>query len=231
MTLLSDGAGRLAGEAAIRRMEYPRIGGGADAPMDVESRIAALEQERAERERQVARQMDEVRRKAFEQGRQMAEGETAAWRGRCEAALSAALGEMRSVRDEYLARVEREVVRLSLAIAERILRREAQIDPLLLAGGVRAALGRLAESTVVRLRVAAAQREMWVEMLRLIPGLPVRPEVVGDEQMESCDVALETEVGMVDLSVRAQIGEIERSFFDRAGNGPAATEAAGGRQD
>jgi flagellar assembly protein FliH len=216
MTLLSEGgAGPTGRGAAIRRMEYPRISGVAEISVDVESRIRALERERGERERQIAGEMEEVRRKAFEKGRQMAEGETVAWRGRCEAALRAALAEMRSAQDEYLARVEHEVVRLALAIAERILHREVQTDPLMLAGGVRAALGRLADSTAVRLRVAATQRDTWVEMLRLIPQLPMRPEVVGDETMGICDVTLETEVGRVDLSVPAQIGEIERSFFDR----------------
>jgi flagellar assembly protein FliH len=117
-------------------------------------------------------------------------------------------------RDDYLARVEQEVVRLALAIAERILHREANMDPLLLAGAVRVALGQLAESTEVRLRVPADQREMWAEMLRLMPGLPLRPEVVGDPELSACEAILETNLGRVDLGVRAQIGEIERGFFD-----------------
>jgi len=36
--------------------------------------------------------------------------------------------------------VEHEVVKLALAVAARILRREAQMDPLLLTGAVRVAL-------------------------------------------------------------------------------------------
>ena len=46
-------------------------------------------------------------------------------------------------RDRYLHAVEQEVVRLALAVAARILRREAQMDPLLLTGAVRVALGQL----------------------------------------------------------------------------------------
>ena len=46
-------------------------------------------------------------------------------------------------RDQYLHAVEYEVVKLALAVAARILRREAQMDPLLLTGAVRVALGQL----------------------------------------------------------------------------------------
>ena len=58
-------------------------------------------------------------------------------------------------RDRYLHAVEHEVVELALAVAARILRREAQMDPLLLTGAVRVALGQLSGSTEVRLRVPA----------------------------------------------------------------------------
>jgi hypothetical protein len=35
------------------------------------------------------------------------------------------------------------------------------------------------------------------------------------------DCTIETEMGSVDLGVRAQLGEIERGFFDRVGGGIA----------
>jgi len=88
------------------------------------------------------------------------------------------------------------------------------MDPLLLSGAVRVALGHLAESTEVRLRVPPGQRDMWAEMVRLMPGLPLRPQVQADEDLQSCDAVLETGLGTVDLGVRAQLAEIERGFFD-----------------
>jgi flagellar assembly protein FliH len=105
-------------------------------------------------------------------------------------------------------------VRLALAVAERVLHRESQLDPLLLSGVVRVALGQLAESTKVRLRVPAAHEEMWAEMVRLIPELPLRPEVWADQEMQTCEAVLETKLGIVDLGVRAQLREIARGFFD-----------------
>jgi flagellar assembly protein FliH len=181
---------------------------------DLAIRARELEAKLEQREKQFSRQLEAATREALEKSREMARGEEAAWRTQCAGQLAEALADFRARRDDYLARVEQEVVHLALAIAERILHREANMDPLLLAGAVRVALGQLADSTQVRLRVPAEQREMWSEMLRLMPGLPLRPEVVADPELRACEAMLETNLGRVDLGVRAQIGEIERGFFD-----------------
>lgn len=117
-------------------------------------------------------------------------------------------------RERYLRAVEAEVVKLSLAIAARILRRESEMDPLLLTGAVRVALGQLAASTRVKLRVPSAQIDLWSEAVALIPNLPLQPEIAGDETMRAGDCIVETELGSVDIGVRAQLREIERGFFD-----------------
>ena len=119
-------------------------------------------------------------------------------------------------RDRYLQSVEREVVRLALAVAARILRRESQMDPLLLTGAVRVALGQLSSSTTVRLRVPGPDADMWREAIALLPKLNLKPEVVAEEGMRLGDCVVETELGSVDLGIRAQLAEIERGFFDRA---------------
>lgn len=120
-------------------------------------------------------------------------------------------------RDRYMEAVEHEVVALSLAVAARILRREAQMDPLLLTGAVRVALGQLAGSTQVRLRVPPAELDLWVEAMALLPNLSVKPTVVPGDGMLLGDCVIETELGSVDLGIRSQLGEIERGFFDRSG--------------
>jgi flagellar assembly protein FliH len=130
-------------------------------------------------------------------------------------------------RDRYLQGVEREVVELALAVAARILRREAQMDPLLLTGAVRVALGQLSGSTKVRLRVPAGELDLWTETIALLPNLAMKPAVVAGEGMRLGDCMIETEMGSVDLGIRAQLGEIERGFFDRAG-GPRGEAAADG---
>jgi flagellar assembly protein FliH len=117
-------------------------------------------------------------------------------------------------RDHYMHRVEQEVVKLALAVAARILRREAHMDPLLLTGAVRVALGQISDATVVRLRVPGGELGLWKDAIALLPNLAIKPELLAGEGMRLGDCVIETDIGSVDLGVRAQLGEIERGFFD-----------------
>lgn len=117
-------------------------------------------------------------------------------------------------RDRFLHTVEHEVVKLALAIAARILRREAQTDPLFLLGAVRVALGQLAQTLQVRLRVPASEASLWAETLAHLPNLKVKPTVVPDEFMDAGDCVIETDLGSVDLGLPAQLHQMECSLFD-----------------
>ena len=100
-----------------------------------------------------------------------------------------------------------------LAVAGRILHREAQVDRILLAALRRnrheqpaAALSRGGAG----LSDACAQwREYFASHLS---GTKV--EVLEDSQLESSGCVLETELGTADVSIDAQLKEIERGFFD-----------------
>jgi len=109
----------------------------------------------------------------------------------------------------YFKAVEREVVQLALAVAARILRREAQTDPLLLSGAVRVALGQLSSSTEVRLRVPPADLDLWKDTIAHLPNLALKPTVVADEGMSLGECVLESVLGSVDLGLRSQLEEIE----------------------
>ncbi len=175
---------------------------------------------------------EEVRR-SFEAGRERGGQEGRAAEREAQAAAAIAQNDVRRVeaarmverfteeRDRYFEAVEPEVVKLALAVAARILRREAQMDPLLLTGAVRVALGQLSASTEVRLRVPASERGLWEETIAHLPRLAVKPAVLAGEGMRLGECVIETALGSVDLGVRTQLGEIERGFFDRAGQRPA----------
>jgi flagellar assembly protein FliH len=184
---------------------------------DLEARVLELIAKQQQSERAFQNELSMVRRDAYEAGRKSSESEQSAAMRDVSERLTALVEEFRQGRDRYLAQVEKEVVRLALAIAERILHREAQMDPLFLSGVVRVALGQLADSTEVRLRVPLKEQEMWAEMLRLMPNLPLRPELKVDERMNAGDCTIETHLGSVDIGVRAQLAEIERGFFDLLG--------------
>jgi flagellar assembly protein FliH len=169
-------------------------------------------------------------RRAFEAGRERGRQEGRQAEQEAQAGAQAAAEQRRArqgaeliagfaqERERYLHAVEREVVDLALAVAARILRREAQMDPLLLTGAVRVALGQLSGSTQVRLEVPPGELELWTEAIALLPGLAHKPAVLPGEGMRLGDCRIETALGSVDLGIRAQLSEIERGFFDRAGS-------------
>ncbi len=168
------------------------------------------------------------RERGQQEGRQ-AEREAQAARlvaeeGRRKQQLGALVARFSEEKDRFLHAAEQEVVKLALAVAARILRREAQMDPLLLTGAVRVALGQLAASSEVHLQVPAKDAGLWTETIALLPHLAVKPIVVPVEGMRLGDCVIESNAGTVDLGVRSQLGEIERGFFDRANT--AATPAA-----
>ena len=134
-------------------------------------------------------------------------------------------------RVQYFESAEREVVQLALAVAARILRRESQMDPLLLSGAVRAALGQLSSSTQVRLRVPAADRELWRQTIVRLPNLNVKPAVVEDEKMRLGECVLECELGSVDLGIASQLAEIERGFLDGTGAERGISETTAVEED
>ena len=238
-TGLAEGRG---GARSIEVFEYPA---GPDAPLppcwdvwEIETAGSAHQQPggdaslgakeagaRAEFEQRLAAET----RRSFEAGREQGRAEGRQAEPGAQTAAQATAEKLRVrqsadlienfalERDRYLQAVEHEVVELALAVAARILRREAQMDPLLLTGAVRVALGQLSGSTQARLRVPAAELDLWTETIALLPSLRVKPLVVAGDGLRLGDCRIETEVGTVDLWIRAQLGEIERGFFDRAG--------------
>jgi flagellar assembly protein FliH len=120
-------------------------------------------------------------------------------------------------RARYFADVEMEVVKLALAVAARVLHREAKFDPLLLAAVVRMALEKVEDSSATVLRVPMEEEARWQQVFVAETSL----QVVGDERMAAGECVLETNVGKVELGVSAQLAEIERGFFDLLQQRPA----------
>lgn len=197
---------------------------------------------------EIDRRLTEETRKSFEGGREKGRQEGRQTERDAHAAALTAAAQHRTQhaaelveafareRDHFLRAAEREVVELALAVAMRILRREAQMDPLLLTGAVRVALGQLSASTRVTLRVPPSELDLWTEAMALLPNLALKPKVAAGEEMRLGDCQVETELGSVDLGIRSQLGEIERGFFDRASgqrptNGAVQVEPAAALQE
>jgi len=122
--------------------------------------------------------------------------------------------ELAAVRPRLREQAERDVVRLAVAIARRIVRRELTIDPQAVAGLVKAAIEQLAAAERIRVRVhpddAAAVRNSLAQA-----GRAESIEVTGDAALERGSAIFETEGGTLDASAETQAAEIERGLTDR----------------
>jgi flagellar assembly protein FliH len=157
----------------------------------------------------------------FREGAAKARAESDAETQKQRHAVVEALRAFAHQRDEYFRRVEAEVVHLALAIARKVLHREAQTDPLLLSGMVRVALEKIAASQNVRLRVNPSQIAAWNDYLTQHADLGVLPELSGDATLETNQCQIETELGVTKLSLEAQLKEIEQGLFDLLTQRPA----------
>jgi flagellar assembly protein FliH len=128
--------------------------------------------------------------------------------------LARALTDFASERTAYYSKLEKEAVRLALSIARRVLHREVQVDPLLLMGIVRVALERIEGATGVALLVAPQEAGEWRKYLAAWMGPGDLPEIVEDPGMSPKQCALRTSMGTADLSLEAQLKEIELGLMD-----------------
>ena len=188
---------------ALSNFEYPVVGADPVGPLRIE-----LPQPDPE----MLRQLEQTaREEGWHEGQQRARHEYEQALGRERQAIAAAIRQFQTEQRRYRERVEAEVVRLALSIARRILRREAQVDPLLLAGAVRVALGQLPREAV-RLRVAPSSAARWTTLFAGQTELESAPEVVADSGLNEPDCVVESKLGQVELSVDGQLEEIERGL-------------------
>lgn len=129
------------------------------------------------------------------------------------ARLCRSIEDIGSLRARLRGESERDLVRLALAIARRILGRELAVDPDAIHGLVLGALEKIKSQEISRVRVHPAQEEAVRECLKqtVVSAL----EVIADPASEPGTVVLETERGSLDSSVESQLREIERGLADR----------------
>ncbi len=178
----------------------------------------AVQQEFADRLAEVEQQYDLRVRDARAAG--IREGEEAGRkRGVAEVQpvierLTKSINELAQLRGRLRKEAEADTVKLSLAIARRVLRRELSIDPEALHGLVLAALEKLEGQEVTRVRVHPSHVAAVTAVLRqTTAGASV--EVSADGSCEPGGVMFETTRGNLDASIEVQLQEIERGLADR----------------
>jgi len=134
--------------------------------------------------------------------------------GAVKASVADSLEKFKTQREDYFARIEPEVVQLALAIARKILHREAQMDPLLLTGIVHVALEKLDDGVRVRLRTHPGDIHFWNQYFSQPGSFQPAPDLIGDPTLQPGELAIETEIGSTQISLETQLKEIEQGFFD-----------------
>ncbi|MGH9660633.1 MAG: FliH/SctL family protein, partial [Bryobacteraceae bacterium] len=125
--------------------------------------------------------------------------------------LARAIESMATLRPRIRRETEAELVRLALAIARRVLRRELTVDPDAIAGIVKAAFEKREARETLRVRVHPNDSE---RVARRLADAGAQVDVVADAALPSGGVILETARGALDASVDTQLAEIERGFAD-----------------
>ena len=128
--------------------------------------------------------------------------------------LARTIDELAALRPRLRQQAERDLVRLAVAIARRVVRRELTIDPQAITGLVKAALEQLSAGERIRVRVHP-EDEATVRSCLVAAGRAASVEVSGDAALERGSAILETERGNLDASAETQLAEIERGLTDR----------------
>ncbi len=123
---------------------------------------------------------------------------------------------------QYFRDVEREVVRLSCAIARKVLHREAQVDPQLLLALVRAALVDVAAATRIQIFVNPAHRTAWAEYFPSNSNVQV--EIIADESLSKIQSRIVTDLGSTTIGWEEHLAEIERGLFDLLDKNPGRVQ-------
>ncbi|HEX8292668.1 MAG TPA: type III secretion system stator protein SctL [Pyrinomonadaceae bacterium] len=167
---------------------------------------------------EATQQADELRARAREEAREMRE---AAYEEGREAALSELNGlllEAHERREGALAEAERDLLRLAVKLAEKIIGREIERDDAALADIVSAALrhARQQEALTVRVNPADLPR-VQAHRDRLDPSGRARfIDLVADPRVGHGGCIIEGESGTVDARLDTQLRVLERALLARA---------------
>lgn len=171
----------------------------------------------------------QIERDAFMKGYAQGEragAEAAAARGDAVVRrLTETVDELRKLKAELLHKTEQQVVQLALAIARRIIHREVSLDRELVAAMGRVAIDRLGAVSSATIRL---HPDDYAAVMRGYPegtadaGVTT---VVADPLVRRGGCLVESDFGLIDVSVDAQIREIATALLgDADGEPPPAAE-------
>jgi flagellar assembly protein FliH len=161
-----------------------------------------------------------IREQARHEGETRARSDYESQLSQIRTSLRDALASFAQDRRTYYQQVESEVVRLALSIARKVLHRESQLDPLLLAGMVHVALQKIESGTKTTMRVHPQQVSEFRSYFAHHMGTQDTPEVLEDATVAKECCVLQTTLGTTEIGINAQLKEIEQGLCDLLASRP-----------
>jgi flagellar assembly protein FliH len=127
------------------------------------------------------------------------------------------IGEIRKLRSSLYAQVEREVVKLSLAVAKKIVHREIQVDREIIQTLVHVALSHVSEKSPVTICLNPEDYGYLLERRAEVSQLEGREIFLqADKSIERGGCLIQTNCGDIDARIEERFREVEQSFFEGA---------------
>ena len=197
----------------IVRSARPSFG----APAD----FAAVQQESELLVLQAREKVSEIEKEAYEIG--FAQGQKAGLEvgeKMVETLLkqySVSIEELNKLRKEVFSSSERQVIRLALEIAKKIVKREVAIDDELILTLVKVALDRVADQALITIRVNPKDYHAIEHHHASRPdagALNETVKLIEDPLIGRGGCVIETDGGTIDARIEEQLREIEKGFFE-----------------
>jgi flagellar assembly protein FliH len=128
--------------------------------------------------------------------------------------LGRTLAELAGLRSRIRREAEKDLLKLAVAIARRVLHRELTLDPESIEGVIKVALEKMQSRELCRIRVHPDQEPTIKASLDRFSSAQ-KIELIADASLHLGDVLFETAHGTLDASIESQLREIERGFADR----------------
>ena len=129
--------------------------------------------------------------------------------------LAKSIEEVTGYKSRFRKEAEQDLVRLAMAVARKILKRELHLDSQTIVAVLRVSMESLDVRDLHSIRMhpqdAGVVRDQLTSM-----GIPARVKVIDDPTIERGGLVYDTVRGKVDASIDTQLSEIERGFADMA---------------
>ena len=129
-----------------------------------------------------------------------------------------ALAEAWSRRDAFLLRNEAELVRLAVAIAEKVVRRSVEADSDVVVQAVTEALKSVRGEKRITIKVNPSEEDVLREQassLRLLGSEVGDLVIVGNPAIAAGGCIVESELGVIDAQIDTQLASIEKALMRR----------------